>query len=1008
MGLVALGGCDSQNAGTPEAQPSAATVPAAPDASSRWTQDLWLYERVSTFDAAGVRVELIDEILANLPGEPDPAVPLPHGGEFHAYPELRPWLSGHDGVRRQDVDVVAGILRTPEGDGFAVLATPHANVQTPIGLDDSVEIDLTFLDKLLTPGDPLSVDFAFLQTLPGSTPAGATSLEVLGHRMAEDRVQYYGEVIDGQPVALVYEGTPGTAVRGSTRMRTPAKADPMMDGFRKGVQGCRGGLRCVRKFFQKFGGGAASSNNLINCNLGGCTDPTPWPQPTRCKGSRCGKVRGDPHVTTFDGARLSMQAVGEFVGVRTPKLEVQFRTAPLGTSRTVSIVTAVAMDVDGVRVVLDASDRRLRAWVDGEPVALKQRGEEMDLGTGTLAQFHRAVQVVTADGHRITASNPARESIDLTLELADGVEAVGMFGNHNGDADDDMQTRDGHLLAQPVGDIDVYQRFVPSWRVSDEESLFPYGAGESTATFSDLTFPDEYVSRSSLSAAALARAEAVCREAGITEQALLDECIFDYAVSGDMSFVWSARRSAMLADATAGLSNAGTDTVTDAMAGAGAETTLGATDQANGPVIRQGLTWTIRHGATGEVLHEAADAGSIKVKLPGGVHDVSVQRVSDGARAEGQVNVAGNTTLMLPIVVELDASVKAPETAAAGSTVWVAWTGPDEPYDHISVARPGAADDKYENYTRTEKGNPLQLLLPAQAGEYEVRYVSNKTHKVLARQPITVTAIEASLDIPATAVAGSTLRLAWTGPDYPYDYISVATPGTGDGKYVNYTRTEKGNPLQLLLPAEAGTYEVRYVQNQGDTVLARATITTTAVTASLDIPATAAAGSTLRLAWTGPDYPYDYISVATPGTGDGKYVNYTRTEKGNPLQLLLPAEAGTYEVRYVQNQGDTVLARAMITTTAVTASLDIPATAAAGSTIRLAWSGPDYPYDYISVARPGTAGGKYENYTRTGKGNPLQLLLPAEAGTYEVRYVQNQGDTVLARETISVMPASSP
>lgn len=343
------------------------------------------------------------------------------------------------------------------------------------------------------------------------------------------------------------------------------------------------------------------------------------------------------------------------------------------------------------------------------------------------------------------------------------------------------------------------------------------------------------------------------------------------------------------------------------------EVTLVATDQVKGPAIAQGLAWTVRHGATGEILHESADAGSIKVDLPRGVHDVSVRRASDGASAEGQIN---GTRVTLPIVVELDASVDAPATAAAGSSVRVAWSGPDEPSDYISVARPDAADNRYENYTYTAKGNPLQLVLPATAGDYEVRYVSRKTGKALVRQPVTVTAVEASLDVAATATAGSTLTLAWTGPDYADDHISVASPDAPGHRYENYTYTRRGNPLQLLLPADAGTYEVRYVQNQGRTVLARESITITAVTASLEIPATAPAGSTVRVAWTGPDYGDDYVSVAKPDAADNRYEDYTRTSRGNPLNLAMPKVPGTYEVRYVQQQGQRVLARRTINVTA--------------------------------------------------------------------------------------------
>lgn len=334
-----------------------------------------------------------------------------------------------------------------------------------------------------------------------------------------------------------------------------------------------------------------------------------------------------------------------------------------------------------------------------------------------------------------------------------------------------------------------------------------------------------------------------------------------------------------------------------------------ATDQKGGPVISKDLVWTIRHGASGDVLHESEAGGSIEVELPRGVHDVSVRRASDGATAEGEIQLAGDRgKLSLPIVVELNASLKVPESAAAGSNVRVVWTGPDETDDYISVGPVDAASNRHANYTRTRSGNPLQLLMPAEPGTYEVRYVSRKSNDVLARQSIQVGDISASLELPATAAAGSTVSVIWTGPDYSDDYISVARPDAADNKYENYKRTSSGNPLKLLMPAEAGTYEVRYVQRQSHRILAREAIEATAVTASLKVPTSGVVGAKIAVEWTGPDYGDDYISIAKIDSPGRSYLDYKRTRGGSPAGLTLPDEPGTYEVRYVQRQHHRVLA----------------------------------------------------------------------------------------------------
>ena len=433
---------------------------------------------------------------------------------------------------------------------------------------------------------------------------------------------------------------------------------------------------------------------------------------------------------------------------------------------------------------------------------------------------------------------------------------------------------------------------------------------------------------------------------------------------------------------------------------------LEATDQRGGPVIRQDLVWTVRHGATGEVLFESEATGKLEVELPRGVHDVTVRRGSDSATAEGELKLTGaSAKLTLPIVVELKATLKLPATAAAGSKVRVIWTGPDGPDDYISVGPADAGNRNHANYTRTKNGNPLQLLMPPAAGTYEVRYVSAKNHDVLTRQSIEVTEVGASVEVPAKAAAGATLRVAWTGPDYADDYISVAKIDSPDNKEVNYTRTSAGNPLKLLMPAEAGTYEVRYVQNQSHKVLARERVELGAVTASLKTPATAPAGSTLRVAWTGPDYSDDYISVAKVGSAGRSELNYTRTSAGNPLKLLMPAEPGTYEVRYIQSQSHKILASETIETTKVTATLDAPAAGVAGTKIKVSWTGPDYGNDYVSVAKVGSSGRSEVGYQRTSSGSPLELTLPKDPGNYELRYVQSQTHKILASKPVTVTPA---
>ena len=55
------------------------------------------------------------------------------------------------------------------------------------------------------------------------------------------------------------------------------------------------------------------------------------------------------------------------------------------------------------------------------------------------------------------------------------------------------------------------------------------------------------------------------------------------------------------------------------------------------------------------------------------------------------------------------------------------------------------------------------------------------------------------------------------------------------------------------MPEKPGTYEIRYILGQGDTIIARQTLTVGGVNASVTGPAQVAAGAKFKVSWTGPE-----------------------------------------------------------------------------------------------------------------------------------------------------------
>jgi hypothetical protein len=104
------------------------------------------------------------------------------------------------------------------------------------------------------------------------------------------------------------------------------------------------------------------------------------------------------------------------------------------------------------------------------------------------------------------------------------------------------------------------------------------------------------------------------------------------------------------------------------------------------------------------------------------------------------------------------ATLQAPSEAVAGTTVPVNWKGPNNPHDYITIVSPSAVEGSYGNYEYTARGNPVKLLAPLAAGDYELRYSTGQSHATLARAPLKITPakLEAGLvSVTAPAAMGT-------------------------------------------------------------------------------------------------------------------------------------------------------------------------------------------------------------------------------------------------------------
>lgn len=422
-----------------------------------------------------------------------------------------------------------------------------------------------------------------------------------------------------------------------------------------------------------------------------------------------------------------------------------------------------------------------------------------------------------------------------------------------------------------------------------------------------------------------------------------------------------------------------------------------------GPVETEAVAWFISPVTEGMMDTEGVASGPLLAELFPGDYRVEAVRPSDEASSAGTVAITADApdrvVLVLPERIP-DASLSFEGPVEIDSVLPVTWTGPGEPRDYIAAARPG--EDGYESFVYIDDGNPAPLVMPAEPGDYEIRYIHRETGRVLAAAPVTVTDLSASLDAPPEATVGTAVDVGWAGPGRERDYVTVAVPGSAPGQYINYAYVDDGSPVSLTMPGSTGRYELRYVLSAGPRVLASMPVDVRNASANVSSAPTVGVGQPLEVTWEGPGGDRDFISIARDGDAGGAYVNYTYAREGSPLTVTAPSEPGAYELRYILDEGRTMLAAQPIVVEDVLAMVASAPTAGVGQPIEVTWDGPGGARDFITVAEPGSDGGAYVNYTYTREGSPLTVTAPSEPGTYELRYILDEGRTILAAQPITI------
>ena len=256
-----------------------------------------------------------------------------------------------------------------------------------------------------------------------------------------------------------------------------------------------------------------------------------------CEDDPNAKSTGDPHISTHDRNYYSFQGHGEFIAVKstTDNFEIQARQEDPTNTGYATLNTAVAVRTGSD--VLCVLANPVRVYLN--KALLSNNFSSKTLSDGSkLSQVNDYTKLETPSGDLVIIRLLSDSYLlDYAVRLGESRrgKVKGLMGNFDGNFANDLALSNGQLIEDKFENL--YPTYTDSWRITQANSLFFYDSGKNTATYTKRNFPVKPVV---ISDAQRQLATATCKNAGITAEPYLSNCIYDVAVTGDARLVNSS------------------------------------------------------------------------------------------------------------------------------------------------------------------------------------------------------------------------------------------------------------------------------------------------------------------------------------------------------------------------------------------------------------------------------------------------------------------------------------
>lgn len=251
----------------------------------------------------------------------------------------------------------------------------------------------------------------------------------------------------------------------------------------------------------------------------------------------------------------------------------------------------------------------------------------------------------------------------------------------------------------------------------------------------------------------------------------------------------------------------------------------------------------------------------------------------------------------------------APADAEVGSSIGVSWVSESYPGDLINLVAADAPSESLGVTCDAIEGSPCDLFIPLDRCSYEIRYIDGRSFEVLARTKLEVGGQTAGILAPSSVSISEPVNVRWWGPAGPLDVITLNNINSEAAEYIDWASPSDGSPARIQAPLISGDYEVRYLV-AGKDVVASSQISIESIPVTLEVAKKVRVGERLRIAWTGPNGPDDFLVLVRKGQNIKRQLDFAYVASGSPITMAAPDRPGPYEIRYVSAHPREVLATA--------------------------------------------------------------------------------------------------